>query len=183
MNDNERLEILNQLEAGAIDAEQAIQALDESQAQADDSAILEMPQRPPGWLSWLIPFSLGIAGTAAGLGLSQLGGWWWGCAGPLLFISLLVVILSAATSQSPWVHVRIRTSADRGMRRYKINIPLPVRLTAWGLRVFGNNLRGLDRTAIDDLILSLEGEISRENPIHIVVHDDEDGEQVEVFVG
>ena len=69
------------------------------------------------------------------------------------------------------------------MRRYKINIPLPVRLTAWGLRVFGNNLRGLDRTAIDDLILSLEGEISRENPIHIVVHDDEDGEQVEVFVG
>ena len=112
-----------------------------------------------------------------------MGGWWWVCAGPLLFVSLFVVILAAATSQSPWVYLRVRTGDANGFRKFNIHLPLPVRLTAWGLRVFGNNISGLDRTAVDELIMSLEGEVSRESPIHIEVHDDENGEYVEVFMG
>ena len=184
MTDDERMEILNQLEAGAIDAEQAIEALGKPSSQADAEPKQAMPERPSGWrVWWLVPFSLGIAGTAAGLGLSQLGGWWWACAGPLLFVSLLVVILAAATSQSPWVHVRIRTGAHDGYRKINIHLPIPVRLTAWGLRMFGGSIPGLDRTAVDELIMSLEGEITRDSPIHVEVQDDEDGEHVEVFMG
>jgi hypothetical protein len=184
MNDDKRMDVLNRLEAGEIDAEQAIQALGEDQEHAGDRVDESIPEKPSGWRAWwLILFSLGIAGTAAGLGLSQLGGWWWVCAGPLLVVSVIVVILAAATSQSPWVDVRIRTGSDDGYRKFNINLPLPVRLTAWGLRIFGGNIPGLDDTAVDELIMSLEGNISPETPIHIQVHDDEDGEHVEVFVG
>jgi hypothetical protein len=184
MDDNKRIEVLNRLEAGEIDAEEAIRALGENQAQSEEQVGESIPERPPRWRAWwLIPFSLGIAGTAAGLGLSQLGGWWWVCAGPLLICSLAVVIVSATTSQSPWVHVRIRTGADDGYRKINLHLPLPIRLTAWALRIFGGNIPGLDGTAVDELIMSLEGDITRETPVHIEVHDDEDGEHIEVFMG
>jgi hypothetical protein len=184
MNEEERMDILNRLEAGEIDADEAIKVLDQSnvsQGAHQSTEIPTMPARRQNW--WLIPLSLGIAGTAAGLGLSQLGGWWWVCAGPLLAVSLAVVILSAFTSQSPWVHVRVRTGADDGFRKINISLPIPVRMTAWGLRTFGGKFHGLDDTALDDLILGLEDNLSRETPIVIEVHEDEDGEHVEVFMG
>jgi hypothetical protein len=184
MTEDERLDVLNRLEAGEISAEEAIQALGMEQAIASSEPADDSPGSPPRWRAWwLIPLSLGLAGTAAGLGLSQLGGWWWVCAGPLLVVSVTVVILAAATSQSPWVHVRVRTGARKGFRRINISLPIPVRLTAWGLRIFGGNIQGLDDTVVDDLLLGLEGSLSRDTPIHIQVQDGEDGEHVEVFVG
>jgi len=184
MTEEERIDLLNRLEAGEISAEEAIRALGQEQEVAERTLAGEIPAPPPRWRAWwLIPFSLGIAGTAAGLGLSQLGGWWWLCAGPLLFVSVTVVTLAAATSQSPWVHVRVRTGAEEGFRRINISLPIPVRLTAWGLRVFGSKIQGLDDTAVDDSILGLEESLSRETPIHIQVQDGEAGEHVEVFMG
>lgn len=178
------MDVLNRLEAGEISAEEAIQALGDAQEAGEQGRESDIPQRPKRWRSWwLVPFSLGIAGTAAGLGLSQLGGWWWACAGPLLVVSLATVIIAALTTQSPWVHVRIRTGADEGYRRINLDLPLPLRLTAWALRMFGTNIPGLDRTAVDELIMSLEDDLTRESPVHIEIHDDEDGEHVEVFMG
>ena len=184
MNEELRMEVLNRLEAGEIDAEQAIHALN-GDVEPDETSHAEAKnenlQHWRGW--WLIPFSLGVAGTAAGLGLSQLGGWWWLGAGPLLVVSMIVLVVSAGTSQSPWVHVRVRTRAGAGFRRFNIHLPVPVRLTAWGLRVFGANIPGLDDTVLDDLITAMEGNISAETPILIQVDEGEDGERVEVFLG
>jgi hypothetical protein len=184
MSEDERMDILNQLESGEITADQALQALEQDPQQPEPEAVKSEAEIPPRYKSWwLIPFALGIAGTAAGLGLSQLGGWWWVCAGPLLVASVTVVIVAAATSQSPWVHVRVRTGAEEGYRKINIHLPIPVRLTAWGLRTFGGNIPQLDDTAIDDLIVGLEGNISRETPIVIQVDEGEDGERVEVIMG
>jgi hypothetical protein len=184
-NDSDRMEVLNRLEAGEINAEEAIAALGKEEDVAEGEHFVGKnvvsDHRWRFW--WLIPFSLGIAGTAAGLGLSQLGGWWWICAGPLLVVSVTVVIVAAVTSQSPWVHLRVRTGAEDGHRRFNLHLPIPLRLTAWGLRVFGNNIPGLDDTAVDDLLLGLEGNLSSETPIRIEVHNGEDGEHVEVFMG
>ena len=94
-----------------------------------------------------------------------------------------MVIIAAATSQSPWVHVRVRSGPEEGFRRINLHLPIPVRLTAWGLRVFGGNIPHLDDTAIDDLIVGLEGNISRDTPIVIEVDEGEDGERVEVIMG
>jgi hypothetical protein len=184
-DDTDRMEVLNRLEAGEINAEEAIEALVQEQDFAGSEHFEdEESVSPPGWRSWwLIPFSLGIAGTAAGLGLSQWGGWWWVCAGPMLVISLTVVIVAAATSQSPWVHLRVRTGAEDGYHRFNLHLPIPLRLTAWSLRVFGSNIPGLDDTALDELLLGLEGNLSSETPIRIEVQNGEEGEHVEVFMG
>jgi hypothetical protein len=185
MNDSDRMEVLNRLEAGEINAEEAIEALGQEQDfTGGEQFIKEEAGSPSRWRSWwLIPFALGIAGTAAGLGLSQLGGWWWVCAGPLLVVSVTVVIVAAATSQSPWVHLRVRTGVEDGYHRFNLHLPIPLRLAAWSLRVFGSNIPGLDDTAVDDLLLGLEGNLSSETPIRIEVQNGEDGEHVEVFMG
>ena len=184
MSNDERIDVLNRLEAGEINTEEAILVLGQEQDSESSGPTVDIPHSPARWKAWwLIPLSLGIAGTAAGLSLSQLGGWWWVCAGPLLVVSVTLVMLAAATSQSPWVHVRVRIGADDGFRRINISLPIPVRLSAWGLRTFGANFQGLDDTVVDDLILGLEGNLSRETPIHIQVQDGENGEHVEVFMG
>ncbi|TFH31498.1 MAG: hypothetical protein E4G99_13920, partial [Anaerolineales bacterium] len=98
MTEDDRMDVLKRLEAGEISADEAIQALEEEpDFHPEGNTATESPSvnRWRSW--WLIPLSLGIAGTAAGLGISQLGGWWWACAGPLLVVSVTVVTLAAAT--------------------------------------------------------------------------------------
>jgi hypothetical protein len=185
MHDDRRMEVLNQLEAGEINAEQALQALgEELQGALEEELPAARPLKQGDWRQWwLIPFALGIAGTAAGLGLSQVGGWWWACAGPLLILSLTVVIVTATTSHSTWVYARILAGAKVGFRRIHLHFPLPLRLTAWTLRIFGGYIPGLERTVVDELIMSLDEDISRETPVHIEIHDGEGGDHVEIFVG
>jgi hypothetical protein len=176
------MNILQQLEDGAIDADQALQMIDE---EADDEVApaTSMMEERQWWAWWLVPFSLGLAGAAAGYGLSQLGGAWWICAGPLLVVGTLVMVISILTSQSPWVHVRVYTGQDSWPRRIAISLPLPLKFTAQLLRWFSPRIKGLDRTMVDELIIALEGNLSSKEPIIIEVDEGESGERVEVFLG
>lgn len=174
------MDILQQLENGEIDAEQAMQMIDGEVGGHRPEE--ERPQRK-WWAWWLVPFSLGMAGAGAGYGLSQLGGAWWICAGPLLAIGTLVMVAAVLTSQSPWVHVRVYTGQDSWPRRIAISLPLPLRLTAQILRWFSPRIKGLDRTMVDELIIALEGNLTTEAPITIEVNEGESGERVEVFLG
>lgn len=174
------MEILQRLEEGEIDAEQALRLMD---AQDEyDTPQTQIPEKK-WWAWWLVPFSLGMAGAAVGYGLSQLGGAWWICAGPLLVIGSVVMVLAILTSQSPWVHVRVYTGQDSWPRRIAISLPLPLRITARLLRWFSPHIEGLDSTIVDDVIIALEGNISSDEPIIIEVDEGESGERVEVFLG
>jgi len=183
MNDDlNSMEILDQLDAGQIDASEAARRLSEEGVQPKQQA--EVPKPPNRWRYWwMIPFSIGFAIIVAGWGLSQLGGWWWACAGPLLVIGASAMIFSLATLQSPWVHIRVKTGEDKWPRRIAISLPLPLGLTARILRWRGLSYGGLDETAIDDLILALEGNLSADEPIYIEVDEGESGEQIEIFLG
>lgn len=183
MNDDQnRMEILDQLDAGQIDASEAARRLSEDGVQNKPKA--EVPDLPNRWRYWwTIPFSIGLAVGVTGWGLSQLGGWWWVCAGPLLVIGAIAMILSAATHRSPWVHIRIKTREEKWPRRIAISLPLPLGLTARILRWRGLSHGGLDETAVDDLILALEGNLSNEEPIYIEVGEGKSGEHIEVYLG
>lgn len=66
-------EILNQLEDGVIDVEEAVRQLMGEEETPRVKA--EPPQVPHRWRAWwLIPFSIGIGLTAAGAGVATLGG-------------------------------------------------------------------------------------------------------------
>jgi len=181
--DKKPAEIINQLEEGIIDVEEAVRRLTgEEEETARPKA--EQPKAPRRWRAWwLIPFSIGLGLTAAGAWVATLGGWWWLCAGSLLLMGIPLLTLAAATSRSPWVHVRVDTGQDSWPRRIAISLPLPIRFTAWILRAFGPRMKGLDQTAIDELLLALDEGVFSEGPIFVEVDESTTGEKVQVYLG
>lgn len=184
MDDEKRhREILDQLEEGLIDVDEAVRRLsDEEEAPPEPKE--EKGESSRHWHAWwLIPFSIGIGLTVAGAGVSTLGGWWWLCAGPLLLFGILIFTLAAAASGSPWVHVRVNTGQESWPRHIAISVPLPIRLTAWLLRVVAPRITDLDETGIDELLVALDEGLLTDSPIFVEVNEGEGGENIQVYLG
>lgn len=181
-NDKKTVDVLNQLDEGVIDVDEAIRQLsEEEQVSQVEEERPEIARRLNAW--WLIPFSIGLGLTAAGAGIATLGGWWWLCAGPLLLLGIPLMTLAAATSRSPWVHVRLNTGQDKWPRRIAISLPLPIRFTARILQFLGPKYKGLDQTAIDELLLALNEGVLSDELIYVEVDEGETGEKVQVYLG
>ncbi len=88
--------------------------------------------------------------------------------------------LSLWSRGAPWMHLRVRN----GERDYRLSLPTPIRLAAWGLRAarpfMGERFKDAD---LDALTLSLDGDVSPENPFYAEVHDTESGNHVQVYIG
>ena len=166
------------MEEGIIDVEEAVRRLT---GEEEETAQPKAPRRWRAW--WLIPFSIGLVLTAAGAGVATLGGWWWLCAGSLLLLGIPLLTLAAATSRSPWVHMRVDTGQESWPRRIAISLPLPIHFTAWILWAFGPRMKGLDQTAIDELLLALDEGVVSEGPIFVEVDESTTGEKVQVYLG
>jgi hypothetical protein len=178
--DTNTMTVLQKLESGEINADQALRMI-EGRTDTVPSDV-KLPEKH-WWTWWLVPFSLGMAGAAAGYGISQLGGAWWICAGPLIVIGGLIMLLALLTIESPWVHIRVHTGQASWPRRVAISLPIPLRLTAQILKWFSPRVERLDSTMIDELIIALEENISSDKPIIIDVDEKGSGERVRVFLG
>jgi hypothetical protein len=184
--DSDAMHILERLEGGQIDVDQAARMLTGEDRPVEEEAPIETeaPYRTRAW--WLIPFGIGLAMTGMGAGIATLSGWWWLCAGPLLLIGVTLLIIGVVSISSPWIHIRVDTGQDEWPRRIVISLPLPLRFSGWVLRQFGHWIPGLGATGVDELLLALdtfEGGFSPESPLFIEVEDGEDGERVEVYLG
>lgn len=193
--DLDRLGILSQVEAGAIGVEEALRRLEgipehadgeapavEEEAFAATSASDFTPLEYQHW-KWLF-LAVALAITAFGGWVGMIGGWWWLCGGPTLLVGVLLLTLAVATSQSPWLHVRVNTGQDTWPRKIMLSIPVPIRMAAWGLRTWGPKIRGLEETGVDELLLAMEGNISKDTPLYVEVEDDPvSGERIQVFFG
>jgi hypothetical protein len=138
---------------------------------------------------WLIPLWIGLANTVLG-GLLMYwaytaGGFsfWFVCAALPFFFGVLVMALASASRTARWIHIRVNTGEQEWPRRISLSFPLPIRLTAWFLRVFGQFIPKLQKTGVDELILALEDSTSPENPLFVDVHEGEGGERVQVYIG
>jgi len=56
-------------------------------------------------------------------------------------------------------------------------------LTAWFLRNFGYNMRGMKNTNMDEIIQILDATGKSGAPLIINANDNEDGEHVQVYIG
>lgn len=182
---------LSKLEAGEIDVGEAIRIIESGGTKGDDPSAepdFEMETMRPSaqeWRSWwlLIP-ATGFAVTALGGWLGTIGGWWWLLAVPSLLIGILILLFGLLTQNAPWLHVRVDTGQESWPRRIAISFPVPIRLASWGIRTWGHYAGSIDATAVDELLLSLEGNLSSDTPIHIQVNeDDETGERIQVYLG
>jgi hypothetical protein len=183
--DQDALNVLNSLEGGEIDVNQALTML-EGGDERERPRKVEEPSRSGNWrLWWSIVLGLGTALTAGAAGLAVLGGWWWLCAGPALFLGILLLIMASVTYHSHWASVRIMTGEQSWPRDILLSVPVPIGLAAWILKNFNQFIPGLARTQVDELLVDLgelEETISQSEIITIEV-DGEDGEHVEVYLG
>lgn len=137
---------------------------------------------------WWIPLSVGIGITAiSGLLMAaayQNNGFsfWFACLWFPLLLGILIISLSAASRTARWLHVRIHQEPGEWPRTIAISLPLPIRFTAWIVRIFKPQIDGMEYANLDEIILALE-KTSPDQPFYVKVDEGESGEKVEVYIG
>lgn len=185
-----RQKVLDLLEEGKIDARQAVELLGTIGGEDDTdtkpaSAPVPPDLTPPGWWRWwwALLVGSGIGAIVIGAGFGTVGGWWWLCGGPALLAGLLLVVVGTSSVGSPWLRLRVETGQKSWPKRINISLPLPLRPAAWLLRQLSWLSPRLRATAVDELLMSLDGEISAGTPLVVDIHEGEAGERVRVYIG
>jgi hypothetical protein len=212
MSAEERKKILQMVEEGKISAEQAaslMKALEEdptpgeieileseatsgfagTEASASPAAEFEDVKARarrfamiPLWIGVLIAVlsAWGIYGVQQNAGMN----FWFYCLLFPLFLGVLLIVIGAGGQSSKWIYVNVdRRQAADGPKNITLGFPLPFGLTAWFLRTFGHNIHGMQNTNVDDIIQILDTTKKSGEPFIVNVHDDEDGEHVQVYIG
>jgi hypothetical protein len=204
-NTEERMQILQMIEDGKISAADGLRLLDSLGAAAEaageawaEGARAETgggaaPAADPGldrWRAWWkLPAYVGLGIVFVGSllmywAISASGvGFWLLCASLPFGLGVLLLALAAGARSAKWVHVRVNTGQDEWPRRIAISLPLPIRFTAWLLRIFGPFIPALKDRGIDELIMALGESATPETPLYIDVHEKEGGEHVQVYIG
>lgn len=209
MSSEERIKILKMVEDGKISAEEAaslMRALDSDSAEAEVEVFQaesstgfegggttsapefdEVKRRArnlamiPLWSGVVIAvFSAwGIYSIQQSAGMN----FWFYCLMFPLFLGVLLIVLGAGGG-SKWLYVNVdRRNAHDGPKNITLGFPLPLGLTAWFLRNFGHNIRGLKETNVDDIIQVLHLTGTTSEPLIVNVQDGANGEHVQVYIG
>ncbi len=110
-------------------------------------------------------------------------GFWFFCSWIPMLLGILMMALAWNSRTAPWLHVRIHQAPGEKPERIAFSLPLPLRVSAWGLRRFGHYIPNFDASGIDEAIMALHDTKLNHAPLFIDVQDDEDGDHVQVFIG
>ncbi len=164
----------------------------------DDAEVIdhEPPPAPPDlaeikkWKRWwVIPLWIGAGITVMGgllmyWAFSASGfGFWFACAWFPFLLGVAVLALAWGSRTTPWLHIRVHQKPGEKPEKIAISFPIPIRLTAWGLRTFGHHLPNIDATGLDEIILAMGDTADAGTPFFVDVDEGEDGERVQVFIG
>ncbi len=209
----ERIQILEMVETGAITPEEGLKLLQAIEApveiaipsveeEPDVSGVGEPPFPEPDVLLlpdpedlrkwkrwWTIPLWVGVGITVIS-GFLMFGAWnangvgfWFACTWFPFLLGVGLLSLAWGSRTTPWLHLRVQQKPGSKPERFAISFPLPIRLTAWGLRVFGRFIPNMDATGLDKVILALKDSTDEDAPLIVNVDDSEDGERVQIFIG
>jgi hypothetical protein len=161
-----------------------------------DMEVMPLDPEPPSsdeinkWKRWwVIPLWIGAGITVIGGLLMYWAfnasgfGFWFACAWFPFLLGVAVLALAWSSRTSPWLHVRVHQAPGKRPQKIAISFPIPVRLTVWGLRTFGNHIPHMGDTSLDEVILSLKDVAKEGTPLFVDVDEGEDGERVQVFIG
>ena len=107
-------------------------------------------------------------------------GWGWAlCGWPMFALGVLVTVIAWWLRTARWVHVRVR-----GKENVSISLPLPIKLTAWVIKIAKPCVPQFKDTGVDEAILGLADALKEGNePLYVDVNDDDSGEHVQVYIG
>ena len=156
--------------------------------------VVEKAAAAPGWEGpparwsrfWIYPALVGggllILGAVA-LGLlyaaGAAAGWRVFCGWLPMILGLVVALLALWSRNARWLHLRIK---EEGKHKMALSFPLPLTLTAWIVRIIRPYVPQLKETGVDEMILALR-DTNQEEPFFMDVQDEEDGEQVQIYIG
>jgi hypothetical protein len=190
----ERLRILEMVDAGQIDTEEAsrlLAALGTTQESGPDlnasPAAEELLRRKTRWSRyWIYPLAAGGAVMLLG---SLLTVWLvsadltlavCACGWFPVFLGFLVMLLAWWSRSARWLHLRI---TEAGRRKIALSFPLPLSLVAWVLRLAQPFIPQLSETGMDDLLIALRDTELDGEALFIDVQNEEDGEHVQLYFG
>jgi polyhydroxyalkanoate synthesis regulator phasin len=136
---------------------------------------------------WILPFGIGLVITTLGtiwmyLSYVEHGfsfGFW--LAWIPLLLGIFIVAVTFRTNRSLWLHVRIKQKPGETPQRISISLPMPIALTRWFFRTFGDHIPELNEQVHGNYSAILDN-LSPEDPFYVHVNED-DGDEVEVFIG
>ncbi|MBT3337811.1 MAG: hypothetical protein HN855_06650 [Anaerolineae bacterium] len=206
MINEEKKQILKMVEDGKITAEEAIELLkavelddvedeaDVFETEASPSSTFE-PDENLGAIAdkvrsfWRIPLWIGVGFTVFG-GLWMMSamrasgfGFWFYCAWLPFLLGVLVVATAAGTRTSRWLFVHIKQAPGKTPQNITFGFPLPLRFGAWVLRNFGHMIPGVEATGAEEILGAMAETPAGESTLIVDVHDTEDHEHVQIFVG
>ncbi len=203
MDSAERM-VLDMVESGQISADEGLRLIkamegkpgiaDETEAvfSADETLVPSIPEGERQRMAqlkrwWVLPFGIGLLITTLGAVwmysayIDQGFGFGFWMALVLFFIGIGAAAISFQTSRSLWLHVRIRQRPGEKPGRIAFSLPIPLSLTRWIFRSFGDRIPGIKDQPAENITEILEG-ISPDEPFYVHVNEG-DGEEVEVFIG
>ena len=200
--ENNRLEILNKVKAGEISVEEGARRLHDLESQSEiqwpgSSETPVMQEVRPEDLSeagiqhyqnwWLYPLWVGVGILFFGAGIMSWGYtterfFWFYCAWMPLLLGIVVVILSAWTRQSRWLHVRVKENTPEKSTNIKISFPLPTGIAGWFLCTFGYSIPKLREKGIADLVLPLIDTLEKSSDPVVIEVNEKGDENVKVYI-
>jgi hypothetical protein len=182
-------EVIEMLPESEFPASPPLTELD-TEAEAEDSPVPQSNPDMEAWRQWWrIPLAIGAVITLISGGLLYLTflnvgyGFWFFCTWIPVALGFAVMALAWYSRSARWLHLRIYQGSGEWPQRIALSFPLPIRLSAWGLRRFGRWIPQLEDTSIDELLIALDENTSLDQPFYVEVEDDEDGDRVQVFIG
>jgi hypothetical protein len=137
---------------------------------------------------WILPMSLGAVITVISAFWMYQGyqnhpfGWGFWLSWIPFLIGVGLMTLAAMSSTARWLHVRVKQKPGQKPAVIAISMPLPFGLIKLAMRLFGHRIPQVKGQNIAEMVDMLDQNLSNDTPFYVHV-DDEDGEQVEVFIG
>lgn len=207
-----RMRVLQMLQDGAITAVEAQELLDamadketsipETQTYTSEpdseplSGDIIMPEPPPNMARfrrfWQIPFFISLTLLlGSGVWLRSLyqrsGGaitFGFVCVWSIFIFTVLLTTLALLSRQSPWVHVRVK---EKDGRRIAISLPIPMGLAKWGINIARSFVPDKEQTSLDmadEFLAEARHNLGQPGADPLIVNvDDDDGDQVQVYIG
>jgi hypothetical protein len=134
---------------------------------------------------WRYPLYVGVGHIVLGAVLlyavygASASGLWAVCGWPLFALGVMITAAAWWLRTARWIHVRVS-----GRENIAISRPLPLKLTAWVVKIARPFVPRLRDTGVDEVIMGLGDALKEGNqPLYVDVNDDEEGEHVQIYIG